>query len=575
MPASFLHGIETIETSTGPVPITVVKSSVIGLVGTAPLWAAAGAPPLWQPNSIIAAGQQVIDTGGNLQQCATAGTTGSSAPSWATALGGTTNDGTAVWQLVTIAGTVQQTPTLVNFTANPNIAGSAAAFGPLMQGYTVPYALAAIQAQGAGQVIVVDVFNPYLHFTAIAGQAMSMPAAGPQVISLGHMGVWNVVLKNSGGSTTYINGTDYTLDAINGVITQKPGGAITSGEALSVSFNYADPSKVQDSDIAGSVTGTTYTGIQALRTTYGTMGFFPKVLIAPGYSQNSSTADALTSIAQAIRAIALIDAPPSVSPATAIANRGTAGNVFDTSSDRAVLCYPQEKFVDTGIVPTGITLNSGGAPVLAIANTVSVGPYSQWMAGAIAAKDLQRGYWWSPSNTQLTGPLGPDVTLYASVLDAASDVNNLNAQGIVSVFNAFGTGLRVWGNRSAAYPSVTTPNNFISVRRTMDVIEESVELSMLQFIDQPITNALISAILASVNAFIRSLIGRGALVAGSASYNPAENPPAQVAAGQLVFDIDVMPPPPAERLTFNVFIDTTLLSGLGNTNALTAVTLNA
>jgi hypothetical protein len=40
-----------------------------------------------------------------------------------------------------------------------------------------------------------------------------------------------------------------------------------------------------------------------------------------------------------------------------------------------------------------------------------------------------------------------------------------------------------------------------------------------------------------------------------------------VAAGQLVFDIDVMPPPPAERITFNVFIDTTLLSQLGTTSA--------
>src|SRR5271154_1360381 len=179
-------------------------------------------------------------------------------------------------------------------------------------------------------------------------------------------------------------------------------------------------------------------------------------------------------------------------------------------------------------------------------------PYSQWVAGAIAAKDLAQGYWWSPSNTQVDGMLGPDVTLYASILDPSSDTNNLNAQGIVTVFNAFGTGLRVWGNRSAAYPTVTTPNNFISVRRTIDVIEESVELAMLQFIAQPISNALISAILASVNAFIRSLIWRGALVAGSASYNPAENPTNQIAAGQLVFDIDVMSPPPAERLTFNV-----------------------
>jgi phage tail sheath protein FI len=576
MPASFLHGIETIEVSTGPVPITVVKSAVIGLVGSAPLWAAVGAPALWQPNMVVAAGQQLTDPNGNVQQCSTAGTTGAAAPAWAATLSGTTTDGTAVWKLVTtLVGTLLQTPTLVNFTANPNIAGSAAAFGPLMQGYTVPYALAAIQAQAAGQVIVVNVFNPYLHYTAITAQALAMPASGPQVLNLGHMGVWNVIVKNSGGSTTYINGTDYTLDAVNGIVTQKTGGAITSGEALSVSFSYADPGKVQDSDVVGSVTGTTYTGIQALRTTYGTMGFFPKILIAPGFSQDAATASALTSTAQAIRAVALIDSPPSISPATAIANRGVTGNVFDTSSDRAVLCYPQEQFFDLGLMPAGVTLNSAGTPVRNAANITAVGPYSQWVAGTMAAKDLQQGYWWSPSNTQIVGPLGPDVTLYASVLDAASDVNNLNAQGIVTVFNAFGTGLRVWGNRSAAYPTYTTPNNFISVRRTMDVIEESVELAMLQFIDQPISNALISAILASVNAFIRSLIGRGALVAGSASYNSAENPSNQVAAGQLVFDIDVMPPPPAERLTFNVFIDSTLLSGLGNTSALTAVTLNA
>jgi hypothetical protein len=191
----------------------------------------------------------------------------------------------------------------------------------------------------------------------------------------------------------------------------------------------------------------------------------------------------------------------------------------------------------------------------------------------MAAQDLANGYWWSPSNVQINGILGPDVQLYASAIDAASDVNNLNSSGIVTVFNAFGTGLRVWGNRSSAYPSSTAPDNFISVRRTMDVIEESVELAMLQFIDQPISNALITAILASVNSFLRTLIQRGALVAGSASYDPTENPPLQIAAGQLVFDIDVMPPPPAERLTFQTFIDVSLLQQLGQTNALTTSAL--
>jgi uncharacterized protein len=77
-------------------------------------------------------------------------------------------------------------------------------------------------------------------------------------------------------------------------------------------------------------------------------------------------------------------------------------------------------------------------------------------------------------------------------------------------------------------------------------------------------------VLASVNSFIRSLIQRGALVAGTASYDPSENPVTQVAAGQLVFDIDVMPPPPAERITFQTFIDVTLLQQLGQTSAITA-----
>ncbi|MGH7905006.1 MAG: phage tail sheath family protein, partial [Candidatus Binataceae bacterium] len=336
------------------------------------------------------------------------------------------------------------------------------------------------------------------------------------------------------------------------------GGKIANGATVLISFDYADPTKVLDSDIIGAFANGVYSGMQSLKLTYGTMGFFPKILIAPGYSQNADAASALTTMAETVRAIALIDSPPGTPSAAAIANRGIAGNAFDTSSSRVILCYPQETFVDTGVDPTtGQSVNAN-----------STAPFSQYVAGAIAAKDLAKGYWWSPSNTQFQGALGPDLPLYASIIDPASDVNNLNANGIVTVFNSFGAGLRVWGNRSAAFPSSTAPDNFINVRRTMDMIEESAELSMLQFIDQPISNALITAILASVNSFIRSLIQRGALAGGGATYNPAENPPAQVSAGQLVFDIDVMPPPPAERITYNVTIDTTLLRQLGQSNPL-------
>ena len=530
MPASFLHGVETIEVDVGPVPVTVVKSAVIGLVGSAPRWAV----PVSNPAGVGAA----------------------------------------------------ETPTLVSSQRDASM------FGPLIRGYSIPYALAAIQEQGAGQAIVVDVFNPSVHQTLVANQALTMPASGPQVVNLGHMGIvgpglaggtyaTTVVVKNSAGTTTYVENTDYTVDYINGLVTAKTGGAIAAGEALEISFAYCDPSKVADTDLVGAVSGGAYTGIQALQLGYSLFGFFPKILIAPAAgmlaagvqsagSQDPAVASALTTMASTIRAMALIDAPPATPVATAISNRALAGNPFDTSSDRAILCFPWQQFTDEGLNPAGVTISSSGAPLTAAMDATEDSPLSQWTAGAIAAKDAVKGYWWSPSNTELSGVLGPDLPLYASVVDPNSDVNNLNAQGIVTTLNTFGTGLRTWGNRSAAYPASTTPDTFVSVRRTMDIIEESVELAMLQFIDQPISNALISAILASVNSFIRTLIQRGALVAGSASYNPAENPPAQVSAGQLVFDIDVMPPPPAERITFNVFVDSGLLAQLGQTNALGA-----
>ena len=487
-------------------PVTIVKSAVIGLVGTAPEWALAGQPDAALPN----------------------------------------------------------VPTLVSSAID------AAKFGPLVRGYSIPYALAAIQAQGAGQAIVVNVFDPARHFTALAATAFTFNTQG--IINLGHMGVSNVVVTSSPAGTTYLAATDYTLDAINGVITiveSGAGGHIVDGATVLIAFNYADPSKVTDADVIGAVTSGVYSGLQVLQTTYMTMGFFAKILIAPGYSQNADVAAALCTLANKIRAMALIDLPAATSVAGAIANRAVAGNAFGTSSKRAMLCFPQESFFDSGIVPTGVTLNSSGTAVAAQYNANASSPYSQWVAGAMAARDLAKGYWWSPSNTQVNGILGPDIQLYASILDSTSDVNSLNAAGIVTVFNAFATGLRVWGNRSAAYPTVTSPDNFISVRRTMDVIEESVELAMLQFIDQPISNALIDAILASVNAFIRSLIQRGALAAGAASFDPAENPTARIAAGQLTFDIDVMPPPPAERITFQAFIDVTLLEQLGQTSPIT------
>lgn len=507
---AFFHGVKINEVLAGVAPVNVVPGGLIGLVGTAPSWAVEAPAVAPAPN----------------------------------------------------------TPTLVGSGM------AAAAFGPLVQGYSIPYALAAIMAQAlpgaTPNVIVINVFDPTKHFTAVALTPMSFPASpAPQVINLGHMGIAdNVtagkpVVKNAGATITYVEGTDYSVDYVNGLITALTGTTITAGEAMSIGYSYADPTKVLDADIIGAVVAGVYTGMQAFLTTYQTMGYFAKILLAAGFSQNQDVAAAMIALANTIRARALIDSMPGISRATAISNRGLSSSGFDTSSYRAVLCYPNVQFTDDGIVPTGVTLSPTGAPIQALANAVAVAGLARYLAGLWSALVGSIGPWESPSNHEIIGPLGPDVSgLYLNPYDPNSDSELLNAAGIVTIMSSFGTGLRIWGNRSAAFPTYTDPAQFNCIRLMADVIEDSEVQSMLQYIDQPLTAALIDVIIASVNVFFRIFIQQGGLIDGRCSFNAAENPVAALEAGTLTLDDEFMPPPPLEQLIFSSAIQPDFLSEL-------------
>ena len=58
--------------------------------------------PTWSASAARAAGAMIVDSNGNIQRCTTAGTSGVSAPAWATTIGATTTDATAVWTLVAL-----------------------------------------------------------------------------------------------------------------------------------------------------------------------------------------------------------------------------------------------------------------------------------------------------------------------------------------------------------------------------------------------------------------------------------------------------------------------------------------
>lgn len=421
--------------------------------------------------------------------------------------------------------------------------------GPALTGYTIPQALDAIFDQGRGTVIVINVFDPSVHKTAVTAEAVTLGADG--TAQLAHRDIVSAVVKSQDGATTHAAGTDYTLDRVTGLLVRAAGGGIAAGASLTVDYVRADPTKVTAADVIGSVdVAGRRLGMQGFLNCYNLFGMFPKILIAPVYGTQRSVAVELEVLASPAkcRGIALVDAPIGTTRDQAIAGRGPSGAInFGFSSERVVLCYPHLKVYD----------------LATDANRLE--PFSQRLAGVIAATDDEFGYWFSPSNKVIKGIVGAERDLSAMINDPTSDVNLLNEAGIVTVFNSFGTGLRTWGNRSSAWPTSTAQGNFILTRRTADMVHESLEYAMLQFIDLPINDALIDGIVETGNGFIRTLISRGALTIGSrCEFDKAKNPPTELAAGHLTFDLIFCPPPPAERITFESFIDIKLLANLGD-----------
>lgn len=418
----------------------------------------------------------------------------------------------------------------------------AAQFGKPIPGFDIPQALNAIFSQGAGTVIVVNVFDQVSHTIEVTDEVHAV-ADGALKLSAAPIGV--VTIKDSGGeAVAFVEDEDYSIDEYGNF--KVLSSDIANGTSLKFSFKKLDLTKVLNADIIGEVDGNDdRTGTKSWDLAFNLFGFNPKILIAPGFSDDEAIASALIACADKFRAIALIDAPAGSTVSEAIAGRGVSGEInFNTSSKRAFLLYPRLKAYD---VATDSNIDFA---------------YSSYMAGVIAATDNTDGFWFSPSNKEIKGIVGAERNISAGISDPTSEANRLNEVGITTIFNSFGTGIRTWGNRSAAFPASTFPDNFISVRRTADVLQESVEQASLQFVDRPINQALIDTIRESVNAFIRILVGRGALVDGYCKFDRNKNSTEQLAAGQLVFDITFMPPTPGERITFNSFIDLNLLKSL-------------
>ena len=310
-------------------------------------------------------------------------------------------------------------------------------------------------------------------------------------------------------------GTSGTLaDALDGIFDQAGAVVVVIRVAEGVDAT------ATRANVIGTVNGNgQYTGAQALLGAESVLGVSPRILIAPTFTSTLGVLTAFVTIANRLRAIVVAEGP-STTDAAAISYAGSSG------SERVYLVDPSVK-----------VLNSSGVEV-----TQAV---SARVAGIIAKTDNDKGFWWSPSNNEILGITGTQRPIDFVLGDATCRANLLNAANVATIIRQ--NGFRLWGNRTLSSDSKWA---FLSVRRTADIIQDSILRAHLWAVDRNITKTYLTDVADGVNGYLKSLKAQGAIIDGECRPAADLNTPANISQGKVYFDIKFTAPYPAEHITF-------------------------
>jgi len=456
MPEQFLHGVEVVEIDNGPRPIRTVKSSIIGVVGTAPE-ADAAAFPLDTP--VLVAGSR--------QEAAKLDTTGDGKGTLPAALEGIFDQIGAMVVVVRVAEGSDADETMANLLGGVN--GTTGAYEGVHALLSARTALGVVP-----RILCAPGFTHQRTTGGVTGVAVGAGGSGYAAT----------------GTTVTITGDGVGAEA-KAVITA---GAVTGVTVTKPGFGYTSATVT----ISGSGTGATATA---------SLGTVANPVVAE-----------LLGIAERTRAVIIADGP-NATDAAAIAYRG------DWGSPRVFVVDPWAKVV------------RGGAVVDE--------PLSARVAGLIAKMDNDRGFWWSPSNQVINGIVGTVRAVDFTLGDANCRANYLNEREVATVIRE--DGFRLWGNRTCAADPKWA---FLSVRRTADLINDSLQRAHLWAVDRNITGTYLQDVTEGVNAYLRSLKAQGAILGGRCWPDPDLNSPANITQGKVFFNFDFTPPYPAEHITF-------------------------
>ena len=309
-----------------------------------------------------------------------------------------------------------------------------------------------------------------------------------------------VLVTSPTGLSTKLGATSYLAKAIEAIYKQT--GAVVVVVRVAAA-----------ADVAGNISA--LTGVHALRKAQSELNVTPRIIVAEG-AYATTTIDDVKSVASALRAVAIAGLVSSVSTID-IAAEASAW-VTQYGNDRIYGIWP--------------AVNGGEDPA----------PY---VAGVMARIDNERGFWWSPSNNEVFGIEKMDKAVDFVLGNTSSLANVLNL-GNVATFIRSG-GFKLWGNQTG---STDVKYQFVNVRRTADLIFDSLQRAHLWAVDRLISKTYLEDVTESVNAYLASLKNQGAILGGKCWADPDLNTPANIQLGKVFINFDFTPPYPAEHIVF-------------------------
>lgn len=322
-------------------------------------------------------------------------------------------------------------------------------------------------------------------------------------------------------------GTSGTLPtAIDGIFDQCGAMVVVIRVAEGVAGGEATAEAATISNVIGGVNAKTgrNEGIQCFLDANSVVKARPRILIAPGFSHQQAVATELVSVAERLKAVCILDGP-------------------NTTNEVAISYAENFGSARVFVVDPWVTVWD----MAASADVVQ--PASARVAGLISKSDNERGFWWSPSNQEILGITGTARPIDFVMGDSNCVANHLNENNVATIIHQ--DGYRLWGNRT---PATDTKFAFLCVRRTADMVAESLLAAHLWAVDRGITRTYMEDVRDGVDMYLRHLQKVGAILGGSCWVDREINSADQIMQGIVYWDYDFTPVYPAEHLVFRSHI---------------------